>query len=103
MCVEMSAYECRIRGNYNLQSGNGCFPLRDSGISLSESILLTYIHTVNKQHNLHVCRNSLYVRMYVCMSVCMYVLMVICNAHFQVGDGGISVRDGSLLIYKELE
>ncbi len=68
----MSAYEYRIRGNYNLQSGNGCIPLRDSGISLSESILLTYIHTVNKQHNLDVCRNSLYVRMYVCMYVCMY-------------------------------
>ena len=45
----------------------------------------------------------MYVCKYVCMYVCMYVSIVIYNAHFQVGDGGISVRDGSLLIYKESE
>ena len=103
MCVEMSVQKKRI---LEPQKRRWLYPspqLLHSSQREYPAAYFTYIHTVNKHHNLHVCRNSLYVRMYVCMYVCMYVLMVICNAHFQVGDGGISVRDGSLLIYKESE
>ena len=66
----MSAYEYRIRGNYNLQSGDGDIPFRDSGISLSESILKHILHTYIQLTNITIYMSVVIV---VCANVCMYV------------------------------
>ena len=63
----MSAYEYRIRGNYNLQSGNGCIPFRES---ILKHILHTFIQLKNS--TIYMCV------VIVCMCVCMYVYLYVC-------------------------